>query len=267
MPHDFDAIIALLSAVALASLLGSLHCAGMCGGLALFVVGADGAPRRSRTLHIAYHAGRGISYSIVGLIAGSIGAAIDLSGSYAGFQRPAAVIAGGFMILFGVATLAAMLGARVGARRWVPKRYRDLLAKGHRLAFALKPVPRAWMVGLLTPLLPCGWLYAFAIVAAGTGHPLLGAATMAVFWLGTLPVMVSVAAGLQMLTGPLRRRLPVLTSVLIIGAGAYTVMGRVSLPTFDSPAMATDASPLERVRAAEQSPPPCCALGGKAEGS
>ena len=266
MPHDGNAIIALLSAVALASLLGSLHCAGMCGGLALFVVGADGTPRRSRTLHIAYHAGRGISYTIVGIIAGSIGAAIDLSGAYAGFQRPAAIMAGGFMILFGAGTIAAMMGARLGAKRLLPKRYRDLLAKGHKLAFALRPVPRAWAVGLLTPLLPCGWLYAFAIVAAGTAHPLTGAATMAVFWLGTLPVMVSVAAGLQMLTGPLRRRLPVLTSVLIVGAGLYTVMGRVSLPSFDSSAIAAEASPLERVKAAEETPPPCCALGAKVEG-
>lgn len=56
------------------------------------------------------------------------------------------------------------------------------------------PVVRAAATGLFTTLLPCGWLYAFVVTAAGTGSgtPLHGAALMAVFWLGTLPMMLTV---------------------------------------------------------------------------
>ena len=53
-------LIALCGAVLGASLLGSLHCAGMCGGLVAFAAGAGAeGPRRARfARHVAYHGGR-----------------------------------------------------------------------------------------------------------------------------------------------------------------------------------------------------------------
>ena len=91
------------------------------------------------------------------------------------------------------------------------------------------PVRRALVIGLLTTLLPCGWLYAFAAVAGGTASPLLGGLTMAVFWLGTLPVLVSLGVGVQRLSGVLGQKLPHATAIALILVGLWTLVGRGGL--------------------------------------
>jgi hypothetical protein len=255
-------MLALAGAVLVASVVGSMHCAGMCGGLVLFAVGADGKLTKRLPLHVGYHAGRGIAYALLGVTAGSIGAAVDFSGRFAGFQRTAALIAGGAMIVFGLIALGRAMGVAAG-RLKLPAIYTRLVERGHRFALSLPPTRRAWAVGLLTPLLPCGWLYAFAITAAGTASPFWGAVVLAAFWAGTLPVMVTVGAGLQALTGPLRSRLPVITSVLVVLVGLMTVAGRVTIPTFvpDSVANAqpTDVqAAIDQVRSLDSGEMPCC---------
>ena len=249
-----------------ASVLGSLHCAGMCGGLALFAVGAGGEGRRRVPLHIAYHGGRGIGYTLVGLLAGGLGSVVDLGGELAGIQRAAAVAAGSAMVVFGLAALARELGVRLRAVR-LPGFYQRLVERLHRVALALPAGRRAWAVGLLTPALPCGWLYAFAIVAAATGNPGWGALAMVSFWLGTLPVMVTVAAGMQALAGPLRTRIPTITALLVVVIGAFTIAGRVALPTF-VPEDTAQAQPdsiraaIEQVSGIDPDDLPCCGPDG-----
>jgi sulfite exporter TauE/SafE len=93
------------------------------------------------------------------------------------------------------------------------------------------PVVRALLLGLFSTLLPCGWLYAFAVLAAGTGGPWSGALVMAAFWAGTVPVMLGLGLSLQWLTAPLRRRLPVVTAVVLIAVGLLWLVGRTTMPT------------------------------------
>lgn len=222
----------LIVAVLVASVLGSLHCAGMCGPFLLFAVGTDDqTPRRGLSVHAAYHLGRLCTYITLGIIAGAIGRALDLGGSAVGLGRVAAILCGALMVGFGVVATMRVLGARV-PKLGAPKAIQALVMRGHRVAFALEPTQRALMVGLLTTLLPCGWLYAFAVMAAGTANPLLGGLTMAVFWVGTLPVMISLGVGLRELSGPFRRHVPLVTSVMVVVVGLATVLGRTRLPAF-----------------------------------
>ncbi len=253
------ATLGILLTVLVASLLGSLHCAGMCGGLVLFAVGADGTLRKQSRLHVAYHAGRGLAYTALGLAAGAIGAATDIGTRLNSGVRTSAIIAGVLMVLLGVAALAQNLGL-IGKVIKPPKALEKTAQAAHRRAFGLEPLHRAAAVGLLTPLLPCGWLYAFVVVAAGTGSPVFGAAVMASFWMGTLPLMGLLGLGLQKLTGPLRDRLPALTSVIVITLGVMTALGRVNIPTVVAPEVG-NASLDERLQAAietDHSDMPCC---------
>lgn len=242
------ATLGILLTVLLASVLGSLHCAGMCGGLVLFAVGADGTLRKQSRLHIAYHASRGLAYTILGLAAGSIGAATDIGTRLNTGVRTSAVIAGVLMVLLGIAALAQNMGL-IGKIIKPPKALQRTAQSAHSRAFSLPPLHRAAAVGLLTPLLPCGWLYAFVVVAAGTGSPLFGAAVMAAFWLGTLPLMGLLGLGLHRLTGPLRERLPALTSVIVITLGVLTALGRVNIPAVVAPEVGS-ATLDERLAAA-----------------
>src|SRR5690606_18807129 len=60
---------------------------------------------------------------------------------------------------------------------------------------------RAALLGVSTGLLPCGWLYAFALSAAATGSARDGALVMAAFWLGSVPALVGVGAIVARLSG------------------------------------------------------------------
>jgi len=108
----------------------------------------------------------------------------------------------------------------------LPASWTRLVARASGAAMRRPPVVRAAVIGLCTTLLPCGWLYAFAITAAGTAHPLKGAAAMAILWLGTVPALLVVGMGVRRLLGPLASRAPVLMSMLLVVIGLYTLVGR-----------------------------------------
>jgi sulfite exporter TauE/SafE len=217
---------ALLLTVAAASLLGSLHCAGMCGGFVAFYSGADPSrgPRRLLS-HAAYNGGRVAGYTLLGAAAGLVGAALDLAGSLAGLQRVAALVAGTAMILWGVLALLQLRGVRLlgGRGSGVAGAW---LRRGFSVVSRRPPLLRALLVGLLSGLLPCGWLWAFLVTAAGTGSALRGAAVMMVFWLGTVPVLLAIGLGAQLVGAPLRRHVPSLTAVLLVALGILAVVGR-----------------------------------------
>ena len=245
----------LVSAVLVASLLGSLHCVGMCGPLAIWAAGVD-KMARARTLWLStglYHLGRGLTYTLVGIAAGALGQMLDWGGDIVGIQLLAARIVGGLMVAFGLISLTRLSLPTV--RRWLESK-RSLPSSSDQQAIQIHtrseqsyappkpdritavilrirpwvlglPVPlRALTVGLLTALLPCGWLYIFALLAAGTGSMLLGGLVMSAFWLGSVPLLVGLVAGTRVLTSRVRKAVPIGTAALMVIAGAYTANGR-----------------------------------------
>jgi sulfite exporter TauE/SafE len=223
-------MIALLGAVLAASLLGSLHCAGMCGGLVAFYAGTPGQGGRTAMLpHLAYNAGRLAAYAALGAIAGALGAVLDATGgTLLGVQRVAAVVAGTLMLLWGVVSLLSALGVRV-PRLGAPAGLSRMVRRGVALVAGAPPVARAGAIGVLTGSLPCGWLYGFVLAAAGTGGALAGAALMAVFWAGTLPVMLAVGVGVRAIARPLARHVPAASAVIMIVIGLLALEGRIRL--------------------------------------
>ena len=233
-------MIALAASVFFAALLGSAHCAGMCGGLACFVAGG-GEPDVRGT--VGYNVGRLLAYAALGALAGMAGAGFDRAGQLAGIARPAAIVAGTLMIVWGGASAIAALGVRV-PQLAVPAFVRAAFAAALRAVRDRPPVQRGLTLGLLTPLLPCGWLYAFVATAAAAGTAPRGALVMTAFWLGTVPAMAALGLGAQRLLGPLRRRMPAITAAAMVVLGLLTVAGRVGPPTMHAraPMMHTDGS-------------------------
>jgi sulfite exporter TauE/SafE len=240
-------MIALAASVFVAGLLGSVHCAAMCGSFACLASGSEGAGARAATGAgpttdagaasgasrgawrgtAAYNAGRLLSYLALGALAGAAGAGLDRAGAVVGFARPAAVVAGVLLIAWGTATLLAAFGVRVPVLA-VPPSLASAIARGVRAVRAQRPAVRGLALGALTAALPCGWLYAFVATSSAAGSALRGAAVMAAFWAGTLPMMAAVGLGAQRLLGPARRRLPALTAAALVLLGALTVAGRFS---------------------------------------
>ncbi|HEX6852533.1 MAG TPA: sulfite exporter TauE/SafE family protein [Candidatus Polarisedimenticolaceae bacterium] len=220
-----------------ASLAGSLHCAGMCGPLVLLWAGEGEDPRAARFGHVAYNAGRLVAYAAMGAVAGAIGAAVEVTGAVAGFSGTAALLGGAFVALWGLHGVLGALGARV-PRLAPPARWAGAAARAMRAVRGM-PVPaRAGLLGLLSALLPCGFLWAFVATAAGTGSPASGAAVMALFWSGTLPALVAVGAAARRIAGPLRRRLPLVTAAVVLVVGLAVVAKR-AWPVHADPGSAT----------------------------
>lgn len=221
--------LALVSAVLAASVVGSLHCAGMCGGFVAFYSGAGGPSRGRWLAHAAYSGGRLLTYALLGSAAGAVGAAADLAGSAAGVQRVAAPLAGALIVVWGVWSLLLALDVRLPVGR-APRWLTRAISNAYRGLERRPPLARALLLGLLSTLLPCGWLWKFAVLAAGTGNPWHGALVMTVFWAGTLPVMLGLGMALQLLSAPLRRRLPALTAAVLIVVGAVWLTGHFVMP-------------------------------------
>ena len=69
----------LISAI-IFGLLGSFHCVGMCGPIA-FLLPLDRENKTKRILQLlSYHAGRILTYSVLGLIFGAVGKSLNLFG-------------------------------------------------------------------------------------------------------------------------------------------------------------------------------------------
>lgn len=215
-------MIALAGSVLVASLLGSPHCAGMCGGFVCFYAGQGD---RGRALaHVAYNLGRLFAYAVLGALAGALGRTLDQMGAGAGLHGTAAVAAGAVMIVWGGASMLTALGARL-PQAAMPSFLRTRFADTVRAVHAQPPVVRALAVGLVSALLPCGWLWVYVATAAGTGGALSGALVMAAFWLGTVPVLAGIGIAAQRLLDPLRRRLPIVSAGLLIVLGLVTIGG------------------------------------------
>lgn len=223
-------MIALAGSVFVAALLGSAHCAGMCGGFACLASSNPTerapTPRDGVVGTAAYSLGRLFAYATLGALVGAAGGGFDRAGAVAGVARPAATVAGVLLVVWGVATLLSIYGVRVPALA-VPPGLATRLASAVRAVRARPPLVRGLALGAFSAALPCGWLYAFVATSAAAGSALGGAAVMAAFWLGTLPVMVALGIGAQRVLGPVRRRLPLLTAATLIVLGLLTVTGRI----------------------------------------
>ena len=166
--------------------------------------------------------GRLVSYLLLGAIAGSVGHGVDRIGGVAGIGRLAAIVAGALMVVWGSGTLRVALGVRMRPHL-APRALQAALTPRLVRVRNESPTVRGAATGLLTTLLPCGWLYVFVATAGGTGHVRDAKTNMLVFWLGTLPMMVTIGLGAQRMFGAFQRRLP------LAAAGAAVVLGLLSM--------------------------------------
>ncbi|HVX41726.1 MAG TPA: sulfite exporter TauE/SafE family protein [Gemmatimonadaceae bacterium] len=217
----------LVLGVLAASLLGSVHCAAMCGAFTCLYAPPGRAARLASQL--AYNVGRLVSYTLLGVVAGALGARMNVLGERAGVTHAAEVLAGSLMIAWAAGVFAASLGVRIPvtlAPEWAKRLLGNVLVAARERSERT----RALLMGLVTTLLPCGWLYTFVVVAGGTGSAWRGAAVMFAFWLGTVPVLLTVGVAAPRLLRPFARRLPLVSAALVLTLGVLSVAGKLRAP-------------------------------------
>jgi sulfite exporter TauE/SafE len=245
----------------------------MCGPFALMAGSTSTADRRPKlTATAAYSFGRLITYTIVGVIFGFAGMALNLGTSFANWQQTATYVAGVLMIAVGVIALVRQIGVRIRLPK-VFKPMQKILKTAFDQTKSLPPISRALAIGALSSLMPCGWLYTFAITAAGTGSPWWGGAVMIVFWAGTVPIMTALILGFNRIGQAFQKRIPVAMASLVIGIGLFTLVYRAPVALGADANVVTDTEQLtENIRNIDHSTLPCCncdsgPTSGKSDGA
>lgn len=186
-----------------ASLLGSAHCVGMCGGLVV-------ATCRTRADWVQYQGGRLLAYAALGAGAGALSERV-FSASALGWAQ---WLAAGAMAVGFFAMAARAWRGETPHFSWVPTRW---ISRGFAATRGAALAPLG--VGLLSAILPCGWLQSFVLAAAATRTAGGGALLLACFWLGTLPALSAAPWLARGALRPAARRAPRLTAVLLVAAG------------------------------------------------
>ncbi len=167
------------TAAFLAGVVTSVHCVGMCGPLACAFLPKAEEKANPIVVTSVYHGARVISYTILGAIAGAVGAA-----PFAWFDSSALHYLPWALVIFFVA-IALGIESRIPKPRFVSKWF-------FKLSNRFRKLPRTvsgGLLGLVTPFLPCGPLYLVVGVALVTGSMINGAQFLFAFALGTLPLI------------------------------------------------------------------------------
>jgi uncharacterized protein len=202
----------------LLGLVGSLHCAGMCGPLALALPRAGNTASAYVLGRVAYNAGRIITYCLLGIIFGLMGYILLL----AGLQRWVSIALGVALLLGLFASRRLALAQPVTAAVNRLKSSMSLLLRRRSLAGLAA-------LGLLNGLLPCGLVYVACAGAAATGSTWASAAYMAAFGLGTVPMMLAISLSGRLVPAALRLKLVKAIPVSVVLLAALLILRGMSL--------------------------------------
>lgn len=204
----------------LLGLMGSFHCAGMCGPIALSLPLGRQNIWTKIAGGLAYNLGRTLTYAAMGLIFGLLGQGLQL----AGFQRRVSILMGSLMIL---SILLPSLFKRVNN----PLGFSlfSSLNSAIRKLFSQRSPAGLLALGLLNGLLPCGLVYLAIAGAIGTGSAVEGTLFMFLFGLGTLPMLLFISLAGNMMGTAFRLKINRLIPFVVVLVGLIFVLRGLNL--------------------------------------
>jgi uncharacterized protein len=191
-------------------LMGSFHCAGMCGPIALSLPLQGNSILQKISGSLLYNVGKTIMYGIIGLLFGLIGQGFVLIG----FQQWISIAMGSLMIL-SVLLPSLFQKVHVPFASTFSQNVRTRL----QAMFIIKSKLSLFLLGIINALLPCGLVYMAIAGSIGTGNAFSGMLFMILFGLGTIPMLLFISVAGNIVSSQIRvaiqKRIPVL--VVIIG--------------------------------------------------
>lgn len=190
-------------------LLGSFHCIGMCGPIAIALPVFGESKLKIMFDRVLYNLGRAVSYSLMGAVFGLLGSRVAIYG----LQQNLSIALGAIIIIY------------VLTPQKIKNKISDTLIyikfiDSFRLVFSKlisrKSDSSLFSLGILNGFLPCGFVYVGIAGAISTGNFLSGAFYMALFGLGTFPIMFGVSVIGKTINAAIRKRINKLIPVLAI---------------------------------------------------
>ena len=179
----------IISIITIAFLGSFGHCIGMCGGIVIAYSSSkidDSFDKRKKIVsHLLYSFGRVTTYVILGILFGYFGSLFSFDGQANTVLR---MITGIVMILAGLSLVGqikflTLIEHNLSGSLWYKKVFQTLIKSKSYLSF--------YSLGLLNGLLPCGFVYFFAVTAANTSSPFYGGLVMLIFGVSTIPALFS----------------------------------------------------------------------------
>jgi len=212
--------ISILTIISIAFLGSFGHCVGMCGGIVIAYsstkVKSSWSKKMQTIVHLLYSFGRITTYTILGALFGLVGGVVTFDNLTSGILL---LVTGSMMILIGLSLMGkikflSMIEHSCSKSPLYQSTFKSLIGSDSLMSF--------YLLGMLNGLLPCGFVYVFAITAASTGSAFWGAFVMFIFGLSTLPALFSLGffIGLFKQTN-LRDVFIKIASFLVIGFGIY----------------------------------------------
>lgn len=203
-------------------LLGSFHCIGMCGPIA-FILPVDRSNNFKKVSQISlYHLGRIITYSLIGLLFGLLGKSFNLFG----FQQQLSIFVGIIMIV------AILIPYKTFNKYNFSKPLYKVISKvksalGKELK--KKSADTFLTIGFLNGFLPCGLVYMALFGALASGDALQGSLYMAVFGIGTIPLMTTAIYFGNFLTGKVRYYIRKAIPIVVVLMGVLFILRGMGL--------------------------------------
>ena len=212
--------ISIISIITIAFFFFFGHCVGMCGGIVIAYsstkIKSDWTKKIQAIAHLLYSFGRVTTYTILGALFGLVGGVVTFDNLTSGIFL---IITGLMMVLVGLSLMGkikflTILEHSCSKSPLYQSTFKSLLGSQSLFSF--------YLLGMLNGLLPCGFVYVFAITAASTGSALWGAFVMLIFGLSTIPALFSLGFFVGLFKQSNMRDLFIkLASFLVIAFGIY----------------------------------------------
>jgi sulfite exporter TauE/SafE len=203
-------------------LVGSLHCIGMCGPIAIALPVPDSSNLSFFTGRILYNLGRVATYSFLGAVLGLAGSKIALAGA----QQVVSIVLGVVII---IAVLLPQKYKNYFAQHPVIQKLAHPLKSNIGVLFSKGTFSAMFLIGILNGFLPCGLVYVALAGAIASGDAISGAAVMILFGLGTVPAMFAASVFGKFINIGIRTKIRKAVPVLAIILGVIFILRGMNL--------------------------------------
>jgi len=207
----------------LVGVLTGFHCMSMCGGFIVSYTTKNALKGyKGFSQHLVYGISKTISYAIIGGIFGLIGGFIAFNSQIRGWV---AILAGIFMVFYAF----SMFGFKFFRKfQFNPRFLTKFSSKASQKSRG--PYIGPLVTGLLTGLfIACGPLQAMYLYAIGSGSFKTGMISLAVFGLGTLPVLIGFGSLVTVISHKTTSRILKISAILVLILGLIMINNGLSL--------------------------------------
>lgn len=186
--------------------LGSAHCVGMCGPIALTLPVRHLSGFQKISGILLYNGGRITAYALLGMASGWLGQRFFVGG----LQQWLSISLGALLLL--MLLFQYVLHRQIPQLQYFQGKLKSVLGR----LLARQQFSTLYGIGFFNGLLPCGLVYLGITGAIATGDTWKGTLFMTAFGIGTVPAMAAVTWFSQLLRVHVKRFIPYAIGIMAL---------------------------------------------------